>query len=280
MELANGVLRVTADGQDKGAVIKTISMAGNGGVGVGPLTVELTDGEVSDLPEDDIEVSGPYLVPGGRESVAYEINYDLELDGVAVHSSYRVSLSEGDNYVSVLSITSVKDGKEVRRSADGGSPVVLQMKLPLGTDPLVAGERVETQDSEGPITVCFDEKRPFATFNSGGKTVSTIFSPDGGPAEWFIDGKYLAADFSGTALKPGACFESTVLIGFMDEEETALLAQNASDSDWNLPETIGARYDDSFNVTCNPTLEELMSGRHEITITVRKRYEKLSDYFE
>lgn len=274
IELDNGVICVTADGRDGGAVIDKINAVKNG-VGFGPFKVIFTDGKGCTLPLDDVEVSGPYLVPCGAQSAAYEINYDLELEGATFHSSYRVSLAKGDNYVAVSCETSVDNGKAVNRSADEGLPVQLRMSLPLGTDARVAGEPVKTQgNSSEPVTVIFDAKRPFATFNSGGKPVSIIY-PDCGPAEWSLDGKHLEAIFSDATLNAEACLDYVALIGFMGDEEAARLSH-----DPDLTETIGSRYDDNFDVACSTDLEKLKPGRHKITLTIRKRYEKLGDYFE
>lgn len=274
VELDNGVIRVTADGHDSGAVIGKIS-AVKDDVGFGPLKVTFTDGNGYALPGDNVDVKGPYLVPGVAESAAYEINYDLELDGATVHNSCRVSLAKGDDYVSVSCETSVDNGKDVNRSADEELPVQLRFSLPLGTNARVAGEPVKVPgNSSKPVTVVFSEKYPFATFNSYGKTISIIY-PDCGPTEWYLDGKHLEAIFSSAPFNTEESVDCTALIGFMGDEDAARLSD-----DPDLADMIDARYDHTFYVACSQDLEKLKPGRHTITLTIRKRYEELGDYFE
>lgn len=270
--LDNGVVLVSTDGLGSGTVIDVLSAVDNGGTVAGPLEVTLVGQDGTPVNGDTVLTKGPYIIPTAGSSAAYELQYDLELEGSTVHSVFRVSLAEGDSYVSVSCKTSV-EGIGTRLSAAG-----LQMRLPLGADTRIGGEPVKSSGNGEPITVAFDDAHPYATFDSGGETISLVF-PENGPEEWSVSGNLLLSDFASENLSPAAVTESTALLGFCDEGESALLVEVPGDSSLSTPATVNEN-GDGFHVECSPLLEELKPGRHTITLTVRKQYETIGDFFE
>ena len=268
--LDNGVVRVTTDSLG-GVVIEKLGADGDGVAVAGPLELALVGEEGFPVEGEALPTKGPYVVSAGLSSAACELRYDLAVEGGTARETCLVSLAEGADQVTVSCGVS-SDG-----NGTGSPPLLLQVSLPLGADALVGGKPVKSTGNGEPVTVGFNDRKPYATFQSGGETVSLV-CPDAGPEEWSVSGNLLTVDFAGEGVNDSWSIKATVLLGFYGEGETVRQTLVTGDS----PVTAPAADDNvgGFNIECSPALDKLKPGRHRITLTVGKRYEKLSDYFE
>lgn len=266
--LDNSLVRVTTDSQG-GVRIEKLGSDGNVIAVAGPLELTLVGEEGFPIDGDALSAKGPYVVSAGVSMAACELRSDLSVEGGIVRKTCRVSLAEGAAQVTVSCTVS--------SDANGSPPLLLQVSLPLGADARVGGKSIKSTGNGEPVTVSFNDEKPYATFQSGGETVSLV-CPDAGPAEWSVSGNLLTVDFAGEGVNDSSSIEATVLLGFCGEGETVGKALVPGDSSVSVP---AADDDvDGFSIECGPALDKLKPGRHKITLTVSKRYEKLSDYFE
>lgn len=75
--------------------------------------------------------------------------------------------------------------------------------------------------------------------------------------------------------------ETTSFLGFSNEGDVPSMINKALETSVNvLDGRVGASWQDwGFEIECTPALSNLREGRQRLTLTIRKKYEKLSDYF-
>jgi len=267
--LNNGLVRVTTDSQG-GVLIEKLDSDGNVVAVAGPLELTLMSEEVFPIDGDALPAKGPYIVSTGVSSAACELRYDIAVEGGTVRKTSRVGLSEGDGHVTVSCAVS-GDG-----NSTGSPPLLLQVSLPLGSNARVGGKSVKSAGNGEPVSADFNKTKPYATFQSGGETVSLV-CPDAEPEEWSFSENLLTVDFVGGNINDPLNIEATMLLGFCGDEEAVW---QPFPDDFSVSAPAADDDVDGFSIECSPALDKLKAGRHRVTLTIGKRYEKLSDYFE
>lgn len=279
IELDNGMVRVTADGDKPPAIIRTLSQSGQD-FNLGPLEDMLS---VSGQPgvQGTAEISGPFLVYANNDSAVYEIDIKAKHGETTLHRVYQVSLAEGNEFVLVSCKASVENSSRLEQSKTYGTGSVPGIRMPRGLDTKIGGIPAESLAKVGQqASVAFDVTRPYVTFKSSGKGAVLCY-PTRGPDSWSVDNNYVYTAFREDALIPGITLETTSFLVFSDEAGVPSMINESLEAQINfptaLPGDIAQR--DGFEIECTPSLEDLKPGRQRFTLTVRKRYEKLSDYF-
>ncbi|MBK5093809.1 MAG: hypothetical protein JJE48_09890 [Actinobacteria bacterium] len=279
VELDNGMVRVTADGDKPPAIIRTLRQSGRD-FNLGPLEDMLS---VSGQPgvQGTVEISGPILVYANSDSAAYEIDMKAKLGEITLQRIYQVGLAEGNEFVLVSCKTSVESNPRLEQSNTYGTGSVPGIRMPRGLDTKIGGIPAESLTGvEQKASVAFDVARPYVTFKSGGKGAVLCY-PTRGPDSWSVDNNYVYTAFSEDTLIPGITLETTSFLGFSDEAGVPSMINESLEAQINFPIELPGDIDQQvgFEIECTPSLKDLKPGRRRFTLTIHKRYEKLSDYF-
>ena len=279
IELDNGLVQVAADSERPYAIIESMNKSENNSINAGPLEDMLG---VPDVPgkQGPIEIKGPSLVYSNSDSAAYEIDIGAKLSELTVHRVYEVNLAKGNGFVSIMCKTSV-ESSGLQPSRNYNPESVQGMRLPRGLDTRIGGVPAGSLSEDGqPASISFDSTRPYVTFKSGGRGIVLCY-PTRGPDSWAVDSNYVYTSFREGTIMPGIASETTSFLGFSDEGDVPPMINKALETQVNVPDTrVGESLQDwGFEIECTPPLKDLKTGRQRLTLTIRKRYEKLSDYF-
>ncbi|MCJ7652376.1 MAG: hypothetical protein MUO75_01595, partial [Actinobacteria bacterium] len=280
VELDNGRVQVVADSNRPYAIIKSMNKSENKTINLGPLEDMLS---VSGQPgvQGTPEISGPFLVYANNDSAVYEIDIKAKRGEITLHRIYQVSLAEGNEFVLVSCKASVESSSRLEQSKTFGTGSVPGIRMPRGLDTKVGGIPVESLPRvEQQASVAFDVTRPYVTFKSSGKGTVLCY-PTRGPDSWSVDNNYIYTAFREDTLVSGITSETTSFLGFSDEAGVPSMINESLEARINFPTAPPGdiAQQEGFEIECTPSLKDLKPGRQRFTVTIRKRYEKLSDYF-
>ncbi|MCJ7652096.1 MAG: hypothetical protein MUO75_00170, partial [Actinobacteria bacterium] len=105
--------------------------------------------------------------------------------------------------------------------------------------------------------------------------------PTRGPDSWSVDDNYVYTAFREDSLIPGITLETTSFLGFSDEAGVSSMINESLEARTSFPTAPPGDIaeQEGVEIECTPALKDLKPGRQRFTLTIRKRYEKLSDYF-
>lgn len=272
VELDNDRVQVVADSNIPYAIVKSLNVSGNKSIDTGSLEDMLA---VPGAPgvNGPVETKGPSLTYSDGDSAAYEVDVSAKLGELTVHRVYEVSLAEGTDFASISCKASYESSSPQPSKNPSPRPVP-GIRLRRGSDMKIggvpAGSLVESGQRE---TISFDSMRPFVTYKSGGKGIVLCY-PTKGPDSWEVDNDFVYTSYGEGTILPGIMSETTSFLGFSDEVDVPPMIDKA------LETQVGESLQDwGFEIECTPALRDLRQGRQKLTLTIRKRYEKLSDYF-
>jgi hypothetical protein len=279
VELDNGRIQVAADGGSPNAIIRSLSVSGNKSINSGPLEDMLA---VPGAPgvKGPIETKGPSLTYSNGDSAAYEIDVSAKLGELTVRRVYEVSLAEGNDFASI----SCRESYESSGLQPSGNPSprpVPGIRLRRGSDMRIGGAAAGGLGKAGQREkVSFSSARPFVTYKSGGKGVVLCY-PTKGPDSWEVDNEFLYTSYGEDAVLTAAMTETVSFFGFSNEVDVPSMINKALETRVRVPDApVGNSYMNwGFEIECTPALGDLREGRQRLTLTIRKKYEKLSDYF-
>jgi hypothetical protein len=279
VELDNGRVQVVADSDTPYAIIKSLNVSGNKSIDTGSLEDMLAVPGVPGV-NGPVETKGPSLTYSNGDSAAYEVDVNAKLGELAVHRVYEVSLAEGNDFASISCKTSYESSSSQPSKNPNLGPVP-GIRLRRGSDTRIgevsAGSLVKSGQR---ATISFDRMRPFVTDKSSGKGIVLCY-PTRGPDSWEADTDFVYTSYGeGTSL-PGIMSETTSFLGFSNEGDVPSMINKALETRVNvLDGRVGPSWQDwGFEIECTPALSNLREGRQRLTLTIRKKYEKLSDYF-
>lgn len=271
VELDNGRVQVVADGQSPHAIIKSLTESGNKSISTGPLEDMLAVPGVPGV-RGPVETKGPSLTYSNSDSAAYEVDISAKLGKFTVHRVYVVSLVKGNDFVSISCKTSESSGPQ--RSENSIPASVPGIRLPRGDDTRIGGVPAGSLNKDGQrTTIPVDSAYPFVTYKSGGRGVVLCY-PAEGPDSWEVDNGFIYTSYAEGANLPGVISETTSFLGLSTEADVPSMIDKA------LETRAGEPWQDwGFEIECAPALRNLRQGRQRLTLTIRKKYQKLSDYF-
>ena len=257
--LNNGLVTVVASGDDAGCVVSSLSQSG-GGQSVGPLSDTVDVGQ-----SGTFETKGPSLVSQSALSSTYEITHTLSVAEGSVKTVYDVQLFSGAKHVVIQRHYSVQG------QPPAGLLTPRTLMLPRSSS-VEVGTKVLPQQT--PVTgrqiLPFNPVSPYAVLTSGGARVALMF-PVVAPLDWVVKGNSAGVEFDPSTA------DITAVLGYCDNNSASDLLTKARNNPATSLQTAGRPPAEGFSVTFT-SLPSSGTSR-EIVVTVRKQFEKWTDYF-
>ena len=279
IELDNGRVQVVADSDTPYAVIKSLNESVNKSIDTGSLEDMLAVPGVPGV-NSPIETKGPSLTYSNGDSAAYEVDVSAKMGELTINRVYEVSLTKGTDFVWISCRTSYESSSPQPPMNFSPGPVP-GIRLRRGSDTKIGGVPAGTLIKDGQrATIVFNSTHPFVTYKSGGKGIVLCY-PKNGPDSWDVDNDFVYTSYGEGTVLPGVMSETTSFLGFSNEVAVPSMIDKALETRVGILD-IQARTssrDWGFEIECTPALKDLGQGQQRLLLTIRKRYEKLSDYF-
>jgi hypothetical protein len=272
IELSNGLVRLSASGSRPGYVVDSVSGLAQPG-NAGPLYDPLAVSE-GGAPADGLKMTGPRLTFANADAAGYQV--DLETPS-GLRKSYSVLLAKGNAYAVVRCSIGAPAG------ALGGEPgaqvEISRLAVPQGAAFTVSDGRVSPSMTASPYATDFQPARPYAVVGTEGSAAILACPVDSEtyPGGWLVNSSYIAPYVQRQSLgeEPDASY--AFLLGTGDAGTIDSIKRKSLEGAGRLSaaQEAGALSTDGFLVDTSPSLDGLLKGRQNITLSVYKQYEKI-----
>ncbi len=271
IELDNGIIKITANGNTTGEVIEGMT-----GVALAGSTGPVYDPVVSTVQQSLVLSSGPRLTFASPDAAGYEVSFEFPVGNATVRKTYVVALARGNRYATVRCTVEVGGSSG---NADTSSILgVFNLQAPAGAGVEVSGKKVSLPGSDNPALLDFQAGAPSAVLSSSGFKVVLACPIDAEtyPQSWVLGNGYVGLRLPASAGQAGAETSVTALVGISDQQGLAELEAQALRGVGEVtPAQTTALPSNGFLVTTNPPVDKLTSGTQRVKLGIFKQYERV-----